>query len=471
MIGLLTRPISAARVPLMARESYRRELATSWTFPVALSMTEGGVAGYIAAQVFEASALQVAIITAAGMFTNLTSILWAHATRGRRKVASIAAMMLGTLACVAGMGLLPIGPAGAWGLVVLVVIAHILRTGMLTARSTIWRHNYPRLHRGRITSRLAMVVSIVLLAAPTAASLLLEAAATPGTFRAICLLSAAIGLIGVVSFGRIRLRGERALLRFEQLPGIEPTRHGDAVGIYEYDERVGRPSRPITGQRPVPQGMWAVLQRDPLFRRYMLWQFIAGVSNMMVEPVLVYMAAEETRALQGGFFIGMSLTHGLPVLLTVLTLPLWAAKLDRMHVVRFRVGQSWLWTVSQVIIWAGAVWHGPVWATIALLALGRIVLGAARGAGTLAWNLGHNDFASRELVTVYMGIHVTLTGVRGVFAPFLGMALYTGFGGVPGIGGHVFAISALLSFISVAGFWTLERKLKRLGPAAAPLMD
>jgi len=71
-----------------------------------------------------------------------------------------------------------------------------------------------------------------------------------------------------------------------------------------------------------------------------------------------------------------------------------------------------------------------------------------------------------------MGIHVTLTGVRGLFAPFAGMLLYVGWepfalpGGlaVPGFGGvqaEVFLIAALLTVASWAGFWRLQRRIAR----------
>ena len=32
----------------------------------------------------------------------------------------------------------------------------------------------------------------------------------------------------------------------------------------------------------------------------------------------------------------------------------------------------------------------------------------------------HHDVVKGGLATVYMGVHVTLTGIRGLFAPFLG---------------------------------------------------
>ena len=61
-----------------------------------------------------------------------------------------------------------------------------------------------------------------------------------------------------------------------------------------------------------------------------------------------------------------------------------------------------------------------------MIALSRVVLGVARGGGMLAWQLGHNDFADRDRVGLYMGVHASLTGLRGALAPFLGMLLYVG---------------------------------------------
>jgi len=66
-----------------------------------------------------------------------------------------------------------------------------------------------------------------------------------------------------------------------------------------------------------------------------------------------------------------------------------------------------------------------------------------------------------------MGIHVTLTGVRGAFAPFLGMALYLGWdaqGYVPGstgMGAWLFMLAAVLAVIAWRGFHQLQ---KEIGP-------
>ncbi len=43
----------------------------------------------------------------------------------------------------------------------------------------------------------------------------------------------------------------------------------------------------------------------------------------------------------------------------------------------------------------------------------------------IGWNLGHNDFASLGKVQQYMGVNVTLTGLRGLLAPPLSAIAYT----------------------------------------------
>jgi hypothetical protein len=52
------------------------------------------------------------------------------------------------------------------------------------------------------------------------------------------------------------------------------------------------------------------------------------------------------------------------------------------------------------------------------------LIGLAMAGANLGWNLGHNDFAPLGRVQHYMGVHVTLTGVRGLLAPPAGMLCY-----------------------------------------------
>lgn len=102
---------------------------------------------------------------------------------------------------------------------------------------------------------------------------------------------------------------------------------------------------------------------------------------------------------------------------------------------------------------------------IVIIGARRFILGIARGGGSLAWNLGHNDFASQKLLAAYMGAHVTLTGIRGAIAPFVGILLYLGWSDVAflpdfeGIGVGVFLLAACFSSLSWWGYRGMGRAL------------
>jgi len=163
-----------------------------------------------------------------------------------------------------------------------------------------------------------------------------------------------------------------------------------------------------------------------------------------------------------------------PTVLSVATLPLWAGWVDRMHAVEFRAKHSWLWVVSQAVMGFGTLAGSVFW-----IGCGRVVYGIARGGGNLAWALGHNDFAHPERAGLYMGVHATLTGLRGAFAPFLGMLLYLGAdsrvlpGGfvlpaLPALGGWMMVLAAGLALIATLGFAQLQRRIEQQRAAAPP---
>ena len=90
--------------------------------------------------------------------------------------------------------------------------------------------------------------------------------------------------------------------------------------------------------------------------------------------------------------------------------------------------------------------------------IGAAIRGIGFGGGVLAWNLGHQDYAPVEKSGRYMGLHVTLTGIRGLIAPAIGMALYSflkqqGFNA----GAIVFLVGAGLSALGGIGFILLAK--------------
>jgi len=74
----------------------------------------------------------------------------------------------------------------------------------------------------------------------------------------------------------------------------------------------------------------------------------------------------------------------------------------------------------------------------------------AQAGGKLAWNLGHLHFAQADQAEIYMGIHVFLTGVRGVIAPLAGMLLWRTIGWPVWLIAIAFALASLTLYAMLA---------------------
>ncbi len=420
--------------------SYRRERVRELSFPAGVALVEGGFVGVVAEQLYGATPIAVAAITAAPMAGNLSSLLWARLAEGRAKIRFLTALQTCFAVVLAGFALLPGARDGAdgasalWLLVTTMVVSRLLLGGVVTLRSLVWTHNYPRATRARVTARL----SLLTISSMTAMSLVAGAALElhPDAFRLVYLAGTAISALGIAVFARIRLA------EVEE----EPPERGS-----------GEPPTPAPAPtRPTP-GAIALLRGDPHYARYLGWQFLLGVSNMIAEAPVIWLVSRELAASPG---VGVLTLQGLPLALSALSLPLWGPYLDRVHVARFRARHGWLWVAGQALVWLGALNQSLV-----AVAIGRAVFGVARGGGLLAWQIGHNDFTTPERANLYMGVHVTLTGLRGVLAPALGMVVYLGTVGsdwvpeIEGLGAHLFLVSAIFSGVATVGFGHLERRL------------
>jgi MFS family permease len=376
------------------------------------------------------------VISAAPNFAHLSSVAWARLAERHHKARLAAAMQTLLVALVASIAFLPVGDAGEALLVAAVVAGRLLIAGLATVRSVVWTQNYPAGARARIASRLSFVSQLGMALAAAGAGLFLDR--FEARFGWLYAGAAAIGLVGALAYVRVVVRGEE-------------TR--DALPIGAASRRAGW------------RGSRALLREDPLFARYLRWQFLLGVSNMMIEPAVVYAVSRELGA---GYGTSIALTTTLPLGLGVLGLPLWAAWVDRVHIATFRARSGWLWVVSQALTGVGALAG-----SLAGIAVGRVLLGIARGGGSLAWQLGHNDFAHPERAGLYMGVHATLTGLRGFFAPFVGMWLYVGseawtlpgtsfvVPAFPAWGGWSMLVASGFAAVATLGFLDLERSIRR----------
>lgn len=458
------------------RRAYTRELVGELSFTFPLAMLQAGVISVIGALLFGVGPMGVATITAAPMFANATSTIWAKLANGRRKAITVAMLQSLMLVMVAVIALLPPNASNAAVFVGCYVLSRCLISGVITVRTVIWRANYPRHSRSRITGRLMLLNTCMLAAIPFVAGLFFneEKGFDPRLYLAVYLAAALAGIVGVISYAGLRVRRERALLDEERNPSNSDP----------------------DSTKPTPRfASIHVLMTDHHFRSYMVWQFFAGVATMAGNTVMIAFITQQLVNLPekwtlgppslgiGRFLVGFTLTEVAVQLFVALSIPFWAHYLDKVHVTRFRTrhGLTWIFTqgTAFVAVFAAAKGAGLEWVLLLIL-IPRIGQGLLFGGGRLAWQLGHHDFADRHVAATYMAIHQTLTGVRGFIAPFLGVILYAGWKGTSnllgigielpawqGIGYWVFAITLTCAIIGWLGFVQLDKKVGGDGAAQA----
>ena len=124
--------------------------------------------------------------------------------------------------------------------------------------------------------------------------------------------------------------------------------------------------------------------------------------------------------------------------------------------VRYRSRQGWA-----IVLASAAMCLGVFASSLPLLWAGAVLLGAAQAGANLGWNLGHNDFASLGRAQHYMGVHVTLTGVRGGLAPPAGVVIYMALEAWhPGAGRFALLAPLLMTAAGAMGFSRMRRTLE-----------
>ncbi len=434
-------------MPPMSRRNYQWELNSALLFSFALACVEGGVIGVIAQKAFGAGDFVIATLAAAPAFANITSAFWTRAIRGRDRVRAVNALQLGLIACVIAIAIAPMNALGVVILTVFVLLARSFQAGIITARSDIWRGNYKRINRARATGTLAIVASLIISASSLLIAWAMDAAGPQAvtSYRVMFIAAALVGAVGLWSFSHVRWRGRRFVMNSE----VETAELHNNSAL---------------------KGMVQVLRDDHLYRGYMIAMFVLGMANVAaLAPFII--ALEDSFNLD--YRLSITLTQVAPLLMIVLTIPLWARFMDRVHVVRFRVWHAWFFVAAQALTGVGLLTHN-----FPIVLAARIILGVAFGGGVLAWHLGHNDFASKQMATIYMGIHVTLTGVRGVFAPFVGALIYSGLLiapspdsapliAIPGLAGWTFIVLAAVAGAGGLLFLRLDRRMRATTTAGA----
>jgi len=373
-----------------------RELTNRSLTAVALGALEGGLLGVIVKNQFAGVAssmvvnIAVAVVAAAPSFTNLASFLFASLAAGRDKLVLLSRLMLLMGLCLIIMALPGRTASGLAIFCAMTVLARTAWSGILIVRAAVWRANYSRAWRARVTARIVQMSSLLVAAYSALIGLMLDW--RPDAFRPAFVLGAACAIFAAHLNRKSRFRRQRQLIAAEL---AEQT---------------------LQGRRLSMSVLASVLRRDINFRHYMMAMMVLGSGNLMLLPVLVILLNEQLHLSQ---LHQVTVTSSLPLLVLCFSIFLWARLLDRRHIFSYRAIHSWFF-VGSMALFATAV----ITRQAELLWPASIVLGGAYAGGHLGWNLGHNDFSSDGNASQYMAIHVMLTGLRGLIMPLVGVGFY-----------------------------------------------
>ena len=417
----------------MARRNYRFELSAAFFMPFLLVIFEGSVIAVLVRIVYEGHVNDrllnavTGVVAVTPALANLSSFAWVRLSHGVDKIKFITRLHAIMAVLALGVALVPLNSFGLVLTAVLVLSARGCWAGVTTLRSTVWKQNYPDGSRAKITGPFAMITVLMIALLGAGMGVLMEL--DDRAFRVLIPVGCVLGLIGRSFWTRVRVRGGPGLLRAE-------------AGA---DARTGPSFNPVRMAR--------VLIDDHSYAWFMLCQFLLGIGNILSMTLLAVILREVFNA---DYVLGLLVATVVQYCVMPIAIPLWARLFDKTHVVRFRAIHSWVFVIALSTLLV-AVETQTVW----LLFVFSVFKGIAFGGGVLGWTLGHLDFAPPEKASQYMGVHVTLTGVRGLLAAAFGVQIYEWFGGAEGGAGPAVGICLALTTIGAIGFVIMERTLRR----------
>lgn len=435
----------------MARHNYRRELTAAFFLPFMLVLFEGSVLSVLVRVRFEGAVADgllntmTAFIAVAPAMANLSSFVWVKLSHGRHKVETLTRIMSVMILVVVLIGVAPRNTGGLFLTAMAALTARLCWSGIVTLRSTIWRQNYPNGSRARITGRFAMLLTLLISGHALIVGWVMDLstktnAATgepvlPVTGDQVLLFAVSsgclMGLVGLRSWKRVRVREHRQLIESERV-----TEHKNAPSFN-------------------PVKLVSVLRNDRDFDRYMSAQMLLGIGNIMTVGLLPIVLRERFGTQN---FDGLLVTT-LSMAMMPLSIPFWSRLLDARHAASYRAIHSWVFVASLSVLLVGIITG-----SYGVLIVFSVVRGIGFGGGALGWTLAHLDFAPVEQTTRYMGVHVTLTGLRGLICWLSGVALYEGLENIEtGAGVWVFALSLALTTGGASWFVWLARDMARRG--------
>ena len=175
------------------------------------------------------------------------------------------------------------------------------------------------------------------------------------------------------------------------------------------------PSEPLEIRNPRRWGNFSLIAEDRVFAKMLFAWMILGLANLALLPLRVEILANPVY--------GFNLSNGEVILITVVIfavarivgLKVFGLFFERMNFLAYRI-------LINALLFLAILFYFN-FDSVAAVALGSAFFGFGMGGGNLAWNLWVTRIAPDEQVSEYMSVHMSLTGIRGVFSPILAYSL------------------------------------------------
>ncbi len=427
-------PLKTKDVRIDIKNQFRRELLSWSLLAFALAALEGGVAGVLVNHFFSGVVDEiwlnqaVALVAGAPAIANLASPFWARLEQGRNKVVMVS--ILSTL-CSVSILLFILSPSGQIGLALAVIgslLGRICWSGVLTVRSALWRANYPRYIRAKITASLVLPMSIVMALTGFLIGWISQNSLI--AIRWFYLVLFLLGIVGAFLYRALQIRNAGKLAEQEN-----KIRHDE--GGFSF------------------KTLLDILKKDKSYRRYMQTMFIFGSGNLMFMAPLILILNNQLAIPEWQQIL---ITSSVPLAALPLSIKFWAKSLNRAHIIQYRAIHSWSFVIAIALFTLASILNMSI-----LLWFASIVFGTAVAGAVLGWNLGHHDFSTPERASQYMAVHVTLTGVRGLIMPIIGVNIYHHLNNINvEYGRYMLIFPLILSFSGALLFVRLAKKSKSL---------
>ena len=387
--------------PVVSRYTYRYHIRAE--ILNSLFMGIFGLNEAVARKGLGANDAEIIILTTGATAFMVTAFVWGSLMEGRPKMGFfLAAAIIGRAVLLLAAVL-----SGSVWFVVLCCCVFLADPIFIPAQQSVLQSNYDPAWRGRMLGRVTLVTRGFFILAALGAGYALDH--DHRLYRLLFPLAGVIGFLGYLQFALIRVR---------------------------------RSSREAAARLPsfleTARMFRTILRGNRDFDRFERNFLVYGVGFFLILPANVFLLVDHLRMA----YSEISLARLVLFQVTFALLsPLAGTLFDRLRAARVASVSFAVLALYPLCLYFAYSLHSA-----ALAYVGFAVFGAGMAGVNTAWSLGALQFAGKQDASVFMGVHLTVVGVRGLFAPVIGYAVnvFFGLGAVYLAAAALFILGALL---------------------------